>query len=204
MNFATLPRTSFQFFSCALMAAAAMLLSNCSSARKPGRGALYSVNFDPPVERPGSPSAVRVKISTGAQKFYVLEGSRVLLASPCSVGTASTPTPNGNFRAYNKIARKRSGSYGFSIEGGNIRACKSSQARGRYVGYPMPHWIEFSPAYGIHCGYVKPYPCTHGCVRLPKWAAAKAFALVQSGTPINVAHSQPGRRERREKPSAVR
>jgi hypothetical protein len=55
----------------------------------------------------------------------------------------------------------------------------------------MPHWIEFCPAYGIHCGYVKPYPCTHGCVRLPKWAAAKAFALIQPGTPISVAHTHP-------------
>ncbi|MGI8603911.1 MAG: L,D-transpeptidase [Verrucomicrobiales bacterium] len=130
-----------------------------------------------------------MKISTGAQKLYVVEGDRVLIASPCSVGMAGHETPRGSFRAYNKIAHKRSGSYGFSIEGSHIRGCKASQARGRYVGYPMPYWIEFSPAYGIHCGYIKPYPCTHGCVRLPKRVAPKVFALVPTGTPILVATS---------------
>jgi hypothetical protein len=176
---------------CGLVLAAAALFSNCSTPVKSSRGALYSINFDPPVHRPNNPANMRVKISTGAQKLYIVEGDRVLFASPCSVGMPGHATPAGNFRAYNKIAHKRSGSYGFSIEGGNIRACEARNAHGRYVGYPMPNWIEFTSGYGIHCGYVKPYPCTHGCVRLPKWAAAKAFALIHEGTPISVAYSHP-------------
>ena len=126
--------------------------------------------YDPPAYRPKNPANVRVKISTGAQRLYVVEGDRVLLATPCSVGTASAPTPAGNFTIYSKQAKRRSYSYG---------------------NYPMPWWMEFKPAYGIHWGFVKPVPCTHGCVRLPRLAAAKVFAMVPTGARLNVAHSQP-------------
>jgi hypothetical protein len=34
-------------------------------------------------------------------------------------------------------------------------------------------------------------PKTHGCIRLKGEAAAKFYALVHSGTPVNIAESQP-------------
>jgi L,D-transpeptidase catalytic domain len=155
----------------AALAAVALTFSNCKTRTVAATGsANYSIHYDPPAQRPSNPSDVRAKISTGAQRLYVMEGSKVLLATPCSVGRAGTPTPGGNHRIYSKQAKRRSHSYG---------------------NYPMPYWCEFQPAYGIHWGYVKPYPCTHGCVRLPKMAAAKFFALIHEGTPLNVAHSQP-------------
>ncbi len=130
----------------------------------------YSTTFDPPAHKPHNPSAVSVKISTGAQRLYVMEGSRVLLATPCSVGKPGAPTPAGTHTIYSKEAKRRSHSYG---------------------EYPMPFWCEFAPAYGFHWGFVKPYPCTHGCVRLPKMSAAKVFAMVSVGTKVHVASSQP-------------
>ena len=48
----------------------------------------------------------------------------------------------------------------------------------------MPFWQEWKPAYGMHWGFVKPYPCTHGCIRLPMKAAAKIFAMTRVGTPL--------------------
>jgi lipoprotein-anchoring transpeptidase ErfK/SrfK len=152
----------------ALVVFAAASLSSCSSTKGSG-GARYSTTFDPPATKPTNPSAVRVKISTGAQRLYVTEGGKVLLATPCSVGMPGHSTPPGNHTIYSKEARRRSHSYG---------------------EYPMPFWCEFSPAYGIHVGFVKPYPCTHGCVRLPKMAAAKVFAMVNTSTPVNVSSSQ--------------
>lgn len=153
-----------------LAACAALAFSSCKTA--PAKSsASYSINYDPPAYKPRNPAAVQVKISTGKQRVYVVEGDRVLLATPCSVGTASAPTPAGHHRVRAKTFKRRSYSYG---------------------SYPMPYWVEFyTPAYGIHWGFVKPYPCTHGCVRLPKMAAPKFFALVQPGTPIHVASSQP-------------
>lgn len=131
-----------------------------------------SFNFDPPVKAPTNPSAVKLKLSTGAQRLYVVEGDKVLLATPVTVGTASTPTPLGNYTIYSKQqTRRRVSSPG--------------------AGYPMTYWMEFKSAYGIHWGFVKPHPATHGCVRMPLKSAKKVFALVRVGTPINIAYSQP-------------
>lgn len=147
-----------------------ILFSNCTV---PGKtSARYSTNFDPPVQNPSNPSAVRVKISTSAQRVYVMEGNRVLLATPCSVGTASTPTRPGNYTIYNKVAHRRR----ISSPG---------------AGYPMTFWMEFATGYGMHWGFVKPYPCTHGCVRLPIKSAQKMFSIVRTGTPLNIATRQP-------------
>jgi lipoprotein-anchoring transpeptidase ErfK/SrfK len=115
---------------------------------------------------------VKVKLSTGAQRLYVVEGNDVLLATPVTVGKASTPTPMGDFTIYSKQERRR----------------RVSQPG---AGYPMTYWMEFKPAYGMHWGFVKPVPATHGCVRMPLKAARKVFGLVRSGTPLHIANSQP-------------
>lgn len=146
----------------------ALALSNCNVPKKGN----YSLNFDPPAKAVKNPANVRVKMSTGAQRVYVMEGNEVLLATPCSVGTASTPTPKGNFTIYSKVANRR-------------------RASSPGAGYPMTFWMEFQSAYGMHWGWVKPYPCTHGCVRLPIKSAQKIFSMVRTGTPLNIAASQP-------------
>ena len=147
----------------------AFTMSSCGSL---GGGGQYSTNFDPPASRPHNPGNVRVKVSTTKQAIYVMEGSRVLMATPCSVGTPQAPTPKGNFTIFHKdFEHRRASSPG--------------------AGYPMTWWCEFAPAYGFHWGFVKPYPCTHGCIRMPNKSAAKFFALVKTGTPVNIAVSQP-------------
>ncbi len=143
-------------------------LSSCAAVKKGN----FSPSFDPPAKAVKNPANVRVKLSTGAQRVYVMEGNEVLLATPCSVGTASTPTPHGNFTIYSKVANRRR---------------QSSPG----AGYPMTFWMEFKSAYGMHFGWVKPYPCTHGCVRLPIKSAQKIFSMVRTGTPLNIATSQP-------------
>ena len=48
----------------------------------------------------------------------------------------------------------------------------------------MTYWMSFhSPAYGMHWGFVKPYPSTHGCVRMPLNSARKVFDMTRVGTP---------------------
>ena len=132
----------------------------------------HSFSFDPPVKQPKNPAAVKVKLSTGAQRLYVVEGNEVLLATPVTVGKSSSPTPQGDFTIYSKQECRR----------------RASQPG---AGYPMTYWMEFKPAYGMHWGFVKPEPATHGCVRLPLKSAQKVFALVRTGTPIQIASSQP-------------
>jgi hypothetical protein len=154
-------------------AAASVLLAmtGCETTSAPARGRT-SFSFDPPVQAPKNPSAVRVKLSTGAQRLYVVEGNNVLLATPVTVGAPSTPTPMGTYTIYSKTQNRR-----------RISSPGS--------GYPMTYWMEFKSAYGMHWGFVKPHPTTHGCVRMPLNSARKTFAIVRTGTPIDIARSQP-------------
>ncbi len=148
------------------LVAAFALLSGCASG--PVAGPYKVTAF-----KPKNPDNVRVKVSTSTQHIYVKEGDRLLMAVQGCVGTAQDPTPAGNWRINNKIKTKR----------------RISQPD---AGYPMAYWCEFkSAAYGFHEGFVHPYPRTHGCIRLHKEAAARLFALVQIGTPVNVSSTQP-------------
>ena len=114
------------------------------------------------------------------------------MAAATTVGLPSHPTPKGNFTIYSKQEEKRSGSYGFRVQGDRIIPAEAgSNIGGRYVGYPMGYWCEFSPGYGFHQGFVHLGPRSHGCLRLKGEAAPKFFALVHSGTPVNIANSQP-------------
>ena len=141
--------------------------------------------------RPNNPSAVRVKVSLSQENVYVMEGDRCLMAAAISVGMPNKPTPHGSFSIYSKQEHKRSGEYGFSVQGNTVVATTAGHAGGHYVGYPMGYWCEFAPGYGFHQGFVHPTPRTHGCIRLKGEAAAKFFALVRIGTPVNIAVTQP-------------
>lgn len=136
-------------------------------------GGANSFSFDPPAKQPVNPSAVKIQISTGAGKLYVTEGNEVLLATPVGVGTKANPTPHGAFRISSKTRHRR-------------------RASNPGAGYPMPYWMSFhSAAYGMHWGFVKPYPSTHGCVRMPLNSARKVFEMTRMGTPVIVSSSLP-------------
>jgi hypothetical protein len=168
------------------VAAGAAFLTGCETGGG-GGGKAYHVT----AYRPHDPSAVRVKVSLSKQNIYVMEGDRCLMAVACSVGIPAKPTPRGSFTIYNKIEQKRSGSYGFRVIGDKIVPSEGQGGPGQYVGYPMGYWCEFAPAYGFHQGFVHPVPRTHGCIRLHGEAAPKFYALVKSGTPVNIATTQP-------------
>src|SRR5260370_41160489 len=105
-----------------LLAAAGLvsLLTGCETGRLlTGGGGPYHLT----AHRPNDPSAVRVKVSLSKQNVYVMEGDRCLMAVACSVGIANKPTPKGSFTIYSKQEHKRSGSYGFSVQGNNVTPC---------------------------------------------------------------------------------
>jgi hypothetical protein len=164
------------------------LLTSCSNGPLISRGG--GGNYHVTAYKPNDPSKVRVKVSLAKQNIYVLEGDRCLMAVACSVGLAEKPTPKGNFTIYSKQEHKRSGSYGFSVNGNNV-VPSTGGGSGRYVGYPMGYWCEFAPAYGFHQGFVHPSPRTHGCIRLHGEAAPKFYALVRIGTPVSIETTQP-------------
>jgi len=168
-------------------AVAALFLTSCGTTSSVSSG-----NYHVSAHRPHDPSAVRVKVSLSKQNIYVMEGDRCLMAVATTVGIPTKPTPKGNFTIYSKQEHKRSGSYGFRVQGDRIIPAEAgANISGNYVGYPMGYWCEFAPAYGFHQGYVHLHPRSHGCVRLKGEAAPKFYALVKIGTPVNIAESQP-------------
>jgi len=147
--------------------------------------------YDQPAYKPNDPSKVVVRVSLSKQMVYVMEGKRPLLVTACCVGMPSHPTPRGDFSVLSKERNKRSGEYGFAILHEAIVPAEVDQAHGHYVGYPMPYYVEFTPGYGFHLGWVWPVPKSHGCIRLHNNDAGKFFALVRIGTPVHIANSQP-------------
>ncbi len=174
-----------------------MLLSGCAGGGKSvsrgsgsGRVAWGGVPEGP------IPSNRIVKVSLRNQAVYVLDGDRVVWAAATSVGKPGHPTPTGSFRVNQKLERKRSGSYGFWVNGSRVVPAEGpgggpSGSGWRYVGYPMPYWVEFQPGYGFHEGFVWLEPHTHGCLRLHGAAAGQFYRLVEVGTPVRIGATQP-------------
>ena len=97
----------FRSLSVLLFAGAALALSSCTTTTT-SSGAHTSFKFDPPVKQPTSTAGIRVKMSTGAQRLYVVQGNEVLLATPICVGTSAAPTPHGSFPIRAKVAQRLS------------------------------------------------------------------------------------------------
>ena len=144
--------------------------------------------------QPASMGDIAVKVSLKEQVVYVMEGSTCLMATPTCVGKPGFVTPTGNFKVTLKDQTRRSATYGYWVNGTDARPGKASQSPGpgyTYVGYPLAFWVEFAPGFGFHEGPIWPYPRSHGCLHIHDTASAKFFELVQVGTPVNIAQTQP-------------
>jgi hypothetical protein len=174
----------------ALFVITACFLAGCASmGGGGGSGGTYHVA----AYAPANPSDVSVYVSLRTKIVYVMEGNKALLVTPLSIGTSEAPTPTGHFHVEAKDPTKRSGEYGFWTNGSDSYAGSSGAGRSgyHYVGYPMANWVQFEPGYGFHEGYVWPVPRSHGCLRIDRNASVKFYKLVQIGTPVDVAESQP-------------
>ena len=63
---------------------------------------------------------VKVRVSLSNRTVYVYENEEPRFVAAVAIGTASNPTPIGNFKALNKLPRKRSNTYGFWVKGSEI------------------------------------------------------------------------------------
>jgi len=172
----------------ALVATTALALTGCMSTTT--SSGPYHVD----AYAASTPQAVTVYVSLKAAMIYVMEGDKALLVTPCSVGTPDHPTPTGHFKVTEKIPNKRSGEYGFWTNGSNTVSGEAGHSPGTgysYIGYPMADWVGFTPGYGFHEGYVWPVPRSHGCLRIHQNAIRKFYQLVQVGTPVIIAQTQP-------------
>jgi lipoprotein-anchoring transpeptidase ErfK/SrfK len=152
----------------------------------------------------GKASEAKVVINLSEQRAYLIEQGRVALVSPIASGKPGRPTPTGNFRIFNKDIDHRSRSFGSVLDrwgrvvNSNATPGSHVPVGGHYRPAPMPYFMEFSPAVGMHAGYLPGYPASHGCVRMPRDLAAMFFDEVHIGTRVTVfgsTHSLAGLRK---------
>ncbi|MFU8893786.1 MAG: L,D-transpeptidase [Luteolibacter sp.] len=164
----------------------------CMAPRVTPPADLYEA-YQVKARQPRDRSAVRIKVSLGEQRAYVMEGERMLMVMPVTVGRVENPTPEGEFRITRKIERHRSPDYGFAVRGTEVKRARVSEvpAGWRYVGMPLPYWCEIAPGVGFHTGWLRHQPASQRTIRMHHNVAPLFYAMVDVGTPVSIAYAHP-------------
>jgi lipoprotein-anchoring transpeptidase ErfK/SrfK len=167
---------------CAL-AAPLVALSSCSTVSE-------MVTSNLPERHTGRPSIV---VSLREQEAYLYRGKNRTASSRISSGREGYRTPVGRFQVIRKDEDHRSSLYGDYVDAsGRIVKANVDSRRDRkpphshFVGAPMPYFLEFSPGYGLHQGYLPGEPASHGCIRMPYWKARQYYQAARIGTAVVV------------------
>ena len=141
-----------------------------------------------PESHPGRASIV---VSLGAQEAYLYRGGYRTASSRISSGREGYRTPVGRFQVIRKDEDHRSSVYGDYVDdsGRVVKANVDSRRdpkppHSHFAGAPMPYFIEFSPGYGLHQGYLPGVPASHGCIRMPYWKARQFYNVAHLGTVV--------------------
>lgn len=134
-----------------------------------------------------------IVVDLGEQEAYLYRGKHRTASSRISSGREGHRTPTGRFAVIRKDIDHRSSLYGNYVDASgrvvkaNVDSRKDSRPRGtRFVGAAMPYFVEFSPSYGLHQGYLPGVAASHGCIRMPYWKARQFYDAVRIGTPVTV------------------
>ncbi|MDQ6625764.1 MAG: L,D-transpeptidase family protein [Verrucomicrobiota bacterium] len=143
-----------------------------------------------PQRHSGRPSVV---VNLHEQRAYLLHGGRTTTSSRISSGREGHRTPVGRFTVIRKDQDHRSSLYGNYVDSSgrvvraNVDVRKGGKPRhSHFVGAAMPYFVEFSPSYGLHAGYLPGVPASHGCIRMPYWKARQFYEAVHIGTRVVV------------------
>jgi len=134
----------------------------------------------------------RVEIDLGQQMAYLIRGRRVVMRSPISSGRYGHLTETGSFKVIEKERSHHSSIYGKIVDGNGRTVVADADVdmqvpRGcKFVPAPMPWFMRFHGADGMHAGYLPGYPASHGCVRMPDQLAVAFYNAVEVGTPVTV------------------
>lgn len=134
----------------------------------------------------------RILVKLREQKAYLYHHRELVAVATISSGREGKDTPVGRFSVVQKDASHRSSLYGNYVLNGkvvkeNVDIRKGGRPPGsKFEGVPMPYFLRFTGAYGLHAGKVPGYPASSGCVRLPKRHAKRFFDAVRVGTPVIV------------------
>jgi lipoprotein-anchoring transpeptidase ErfK/SrfK len=134
-----------------------------------------------------------IVVALSEQQVYLYRGKHRTASSRISSGREGHRTPTGRFSVIRKDIDHRSSLYGAYVNASgkivkaNVDTRKDSKpAHSHFVGAPMPFFVEFSPGYGLHQGYLPGVPASHGCIRMPYWKARQFYEAAHIGTPVTV------------------
>jgi len=147
----------------------------------------------------------KLKVDISEQRVRLYVNGKVALCSPCTTGAKrkfepntkiyrDKHTPKGTYKIMEKIADKRStifGDYykrGKRVYHGDRRKFKGNRRGLNYKGASLQNWMRLtSSGIGLHASkYVKRYPGTNGCIRLPYKVAKTIFSKVKRGTKVSI------------------
>lgn len=136
----------------------------------------------------------KIHIVRSEQKAYFYKGDTLVGVAPISSGDLDHSTPAGNYKITQKNKDHKSSLYGIiknkytgEVVNNNADVRKDRPGPGEeYHAAPMPNFMRFNNAIGMHTGYLPGYAASHGCVRLPDSMAIKFFKNAKVGTPVIV------------------
>lgn len=134
----------------------------------------------------------RIEVDLSEQRANLYFKDQLTATAPISSGREGKGTPTGRYSVVEKDADHRSSLYGNYVRNGkvvkeNVDVRKAGRPPGsKFEGVPMPYFLRFSGAYGLHAGNVPGYPASSGCVRLPQRHAKRFYDAVRVGTPVIV------------------
>lgn len=134
-----------------------------------------------------------IVVDLGEQEAYLYRGKHRTASSRISSGREGHRTPIGRFTVIRKDIDHRSSLYGDYVNDSgrivkpNVDSRKDSKApHSHFLGAAMPFFVEFSPGYGLHQGYLPGVPASHGCIRMPYWKARQFYEAARVGTAVTV------------------
>lgn len=135
-----------------------------------------------------------IRINRREQKAYFYKSGVLVGVSRISSGKEDSGTPPGNYKISQKSKDHKSSLYGVIKDeatgqtvndSADIRVDKPGPGQVFYNA-PMPNFMRFNGAVGMHTGYLPGYAASHGCVRMPHHMSEKFFENVSVGTPVIV------------------
>lgn len=165
----------------------------------------YEIFEDKKLLKKANAKNTKIKVDVSEQRVRLYVNGEVALCSPCTTGAKrkfepntkiyrDKRTPHGTFKITEKIADKRSTIFGKYYKGkkvvykGDKRKFSGSKKGLRYEGASLKNWMRLtSSGIGLHASkYIKRYPGTNGCVRLPYKVSKTIFKNVRKGTQVSI------------------
>ncbi len=114
-----------------------------------------------------SDSPVTLLVNLRAQRAYLYRDGQRIAVTTVSTGKRGNDTPTGVFPIMGKAKVHYSN---------------------RYNNAPMPYMQRLTDwGHALHAGQVRPYPASHGCIRLPHAFAKQLFSLTNRGDLVIIA-----------------